>query len=85
MGLKTAAAYYQRCNLTVLDDLMYAGVIQYIDDTLVYGSSEEELLDKLDEFFGRLCRHNVKLHPGKFTLFAKELTWGGKSVSGEGH
>ena len=84
MGLKTAAAYYQRCMLTVLGSLLYNGVVQYIDDTLLYGGSEDELLDKLDEFFSRLCQHNVKLHPGKFTLFAKELTWGGKAVSGEG-
>ena len=84
MGLKTAAAYYQRCMLTVLGDQLYNGVVQYIDDTLVYGSDEDELLDQLDKFFASLCRHNVKLHPAKFTLFAKKLTWGGKEVSGDG-
>ena len=32
-----------------------------------------ELLDILENFLEQLDRHNVKLHPGKFVLFAKEL------------
>ncbi len=70
--------------VSILGSLLYNGVIQYIDDTLLYAKDENELLQKLEEFFARMCRHNAKLHPGKFKLFAKQLTWGGKEVSGAG-
>ena len=84
MGLKTAAAYFQKIMQLILKPLLYNGLIQYLDDSLLYGGSEEELLDRLEQFFTLLEQHNVKLHPGKFVLFARELVWGGKSVSANG-
>ena len=84
MGLKIAAAYYQRCMHTILGDLLYDCVLQYLDDTLVYARSESGLLDSLDKMFERFMQFNLKLHPGKFVLYATELTWGGKTVDGEG-
>ena len=84
MGLKTAAAYFQKIMQLILKPLLYNGLIQYLDDSLLYGGSEEELLDRLEQFFTLLEKHNVKLHPGKFVLFARELVWGGKRVSPTG-
>ena len=84
MGLKIAAAYYQRCIHTILGDLLYECVLQYLDDTLVYARSETELLDNLEKMFKRFMQFNLKLHPGKFVLYATELTWGGKTVDGDG-
>ena len=84
MGLKIAAAYYQRCMHTILGDLLYECVLQYLDDTLVYARSETELLDNLEKMFERFMQFNLKLHPGKFVLYATELTWGGKTVDGTG-
>ena len=84
MGLKIAAAHYQRSIQRVLESLLYIHILQYIDDTLVYARNEEELLDSLDEYFKLMCRYNIKLHPAKFILFARQLVWGGKMVSKEG-
>ena len=55
-----------------------------MDDTLLYGRTEDELLDRVEQLFTLLEKYNVKLHPGKFVLFATELEWGGKQVSSEG-
>ena len=74
-GSEDSCSLLSHCMLTVFGGLLYNGVIQYIDGTIVYGSSEEDFLDKMDKFFSNLCRHNVKLNPGKFTMFAKKLTW----------
>ena len=68
----------------VLDDLIYQCVLQYLDDGFVYAEGERGLLDSLPAYFTVLKTHNIKLQPGKFVLFAKELTWGGKDVSGDG-
>ena len=76
MGLKIAAAYYQRCMHTILGDLLMECVLQYLDDTLVYARSEDELIENLDKLFSRFTKFNLKLHPGKFVLFA--------TVDGEG-
>ena len=84
MGLKTAAAYYQRALQRVLEPLLYIHILQYIDDTLLYASTEEELLQCLEKYFTLMSEYNIKLHPGKFVLFAKKLTWGGKEISAEG-
>ena len=83
MGLKCAPAYYQRCVQRILEPLLYVYILQYIDDTLIYAESEEGLLDCLEQYFELLAKANVKLHPGKFTLFAKEVIWGGKMISEE--
>ena len=42
MGLKTAAAYYQRSLQRVLEPLLYVHLLQYIDDTLLYAEGEDE-------------------------------------------
>ena len=84
MGYKNSAAWFQRCLQKILEELIYNGLLQYIDDTLLYGKDENDLLDKLEQYFDILMKHNVKLHPGKFVLYAQELQWCGKSVSADG-
>ena len=64
--------------------MLYTHILQYIDDTLLYARNEDELLDSLESYFKLLTRYNVKLHPGKFVLFARQLVWGGKLISAEG-
>ena len=51
MGLKVAAAYYQRTIQRVLEGLLYSHILQYIDDTLIYAQSEQELLTVLEKYF----------------------------------
>ena len=84
MGWIDAAPYYQETMTKILDDLIYVTVLQYLDDGLVFAAAEKGLLESLRAYFTVLRRHNIKLHPGKFVLFAKNLTWGGKDLSGDG-
>lgn len=64
--------------------MLWVYVLLYLDDSLIHAKSEGELLDALEKFFARLEEHNIKLHPAKFVLFAKALTWCGKQVSANG-
>ena len=36
------------------------------------------------QFFTRLDEHNIKLHPAKFVLFTRSLTWCDEQVSTNG-
>ena len=84
MGWIDAAPYYQEMMTGVLDGLIYKCVLQYLDDGLLFAGVERGLLDALRAYFMVLEKHNIKLHPGKFVMFAKNLTWGGKDISGDG-
>ena len=68
----------------VLKDLLYKCVLQYIDDTMIYVKTEEELLDNLELYFDVMLKYNIKLHPGKFVLYETEIEWGGKLLSSNG-
>ena len=88
MGVKTSGAHFQRCMIGILGDQyarelteeVHNGVLQYSDDELTYADGEEGLLDGHDEYLGKCDKHNVKLSPKKFVLFALSLAWGGKQM-----
>ncbi len=84
MGQVNSAAHYQRCMQGLLGDLIYNGILQYLDDTLLYGKTEDELLSLWEKLFTILLKYNVKLHPSKVVLFSTHVTWGGKDVSEQG-
>ena len=83
-GYKNAGPWFQKCFEGVLGELLWKAILQYLDDSLLHAKSEKELLDILDKYFAILDKHNIKLHPAKFTLFARVLTWCGKQISAEG-
>ena len=83
-GYTNSAPWFQKGLEGVLKDLLWEIVLLYLDDSLLHARNEEELLDALEKFFARLDEHNIKLHPAKFVLFAKALTWCGKQVSKNG-
>ena len=68
----------------MLRDLLWVAVLLYLDNSLIHAKTEKELLDALENFVTRLEEHNIKLHPAKFVLFARALTWCGKQVSETG-
>ena len=59
-------------------------ILQYIDDTLLFVKIESELLDVLETYFEVLLRYNVKLYPGKFVIYSKEIEWGDNHMSAAG-
>jgi hypothetical protein len=48
MGLKTAAAYFQKTISEILKGLIYVAYEAYIDDIIIYGETEEEFLSNLE-------------------------------------
>jgi hypothetical protein len=62
----TAPGEYQaRMAHEILQDYYLNGSIEYIDDTVIYGSTVEGFLSILDQILSRMAAFNVRLKPSK--------------------
>ena len=84
-GLKGAPAYFQKClSSIVLVGLIYNILEVYIDDILVYGQNDKELLDNLRLVFERFRQYNLKLSPKKCELGVSEIEIVGHVINESG-
>ena len=77
MGARNSAAHFQQVMQTILDGLLFTGVLLYLDDILLYGECDADLVRILDLVLTRLDARGIKLQPRKCDLFARSLTWVG--------
>ena len=63
IGSRNSAAHFQRVMQVVLDGLLLAGVLLYLDDILTYGHDEMDIVRQLDQVLERLNARNIKLQP----------------------
>ena len=85
MGLKNAAAYFQRMMATVvLSGIMYVLCELYIDDVFVFGKDENEFLDNLRQVFSRMRKYNITLNPKKVCLGQDHIEFVGHVVNADG-
>ena len=85
MGLKNAAAYFQRVMATVvLVGLMYIICELYIDDVLVFGVTEDDFILNLKQVFARFRKHKITLNPKKCKLGLSQVEYVGHTISHEG-
>lgn len=85
MGLKNAAAYFQRVMaIVVLVGLLYTFVELYIDDILVFGKTEEEFISNLRQVFARFRQYNITLAPKKTFLGMPQVEYVGHVLSEHG-
>ena len=73
MGLKGAPATFQRIIQTVLGDLLYTCVINYLDDLIIYSNNDTDHLEHLNRVFDRLKQHGVKLKKEKCSFFRSSV------------
>lgn len=83
-GLCNAPATFQRLMDGIFGDSNYQSLLLYLDDILVFGSTFEETLERLENVFKRLSQHGLKIKPEKCHLFKKEVKYLGHIVSAEG-
>jgi hypothetical protein len=84
MGARNSTAHFQRVMQVVLDGPLFAGVLLYLDDILIYGHEEMDVVHQLYQVLERLNTRGIKLQPRKCELFAKSLTWVGHKISEAG-
>ena len=56
----------------------------YVDDIIVYGTSEDEYVDNLRQVFDRLTKHNVTLNPAQCRFGMEEVEYVGHTINSEG-
>lgn len=83
-GLCNAPGCFERLMERVLDGLQWKTALIYLDDVIVYGSTFEEELGRLEEVLQRLRKANLKLSPKKCSLFQYEVPFLGHVVSKDG-
>jgi hypothetical protein len=83
-GLCNAPATFQRLMQAVVGDLMFQILLVYLDDLLVYSSTFEDHLKRLDIILMRLTEAGLKLKPEKCHLFLRMVAYLGHEVSERG-
>ena len=85
MGLKGAPSYFQQqMAQTVLCGLLYQILELYLDDIIVFGTTEAEYLDNLRQVFERFSKFGVTLNPTKCKFGLDEVEYVGHTINEEG-
>ena len=83
-GLCNAPATFQRLMERCMGELNLRDCLIYLDDIIVFSSTFEEHLEKLQAVFSRLALHNLKLKARKCEFFKSRVVYLGHVVSEEG-
>lgn len=83
-GLKNAPAIFQKTMESILAGLVDVNCSIYIDDLLVYGKTEDELINNLRLVFERLKKYNVALKGSKCSFGLTELVYLGHVINEHG-
>ena len=67
----------------VLTGLNFEICLTYLDDVILFSSTLDEHLKRLDMLLQRLGEYNLKLNPSKCCLLQKQLVFLGHVVSGD--
>lgn len=81
-GLTNAPATFQRLMESQLGDLPFCQV--YLDDIIIFSSTFEQQLERLEQTFQRLKSCGLKLKPSKCNLFRKRVRYLGHIISEDG-
>ena len=83
-GLKNAPATFQRLMDNILKGLLEDTCLVYLDDIIVYSTSLQEHVEKLQKVFDRLNEANFKVKLEKCEFLRKEIKYLGHVITNEG-
>ena len=83
-GLCNAPGTFQRLMERIFGDQSFRTLLLYLDDVVVYASSFEQHLCRLELVLGRLRAHHLKLKLAKCHFFAQEVRYLGHVISAAG-
>ena len=83
-GLCNAPATFQRLMTNCLGELNYSMYLVYLDDIVIYSSTQEEHLKCLQLVMECFCLHGLKLKPSKCEFFKEKIEYLGHGVSLKG-
>ena len=83
-GLCNSPVTFQRLMELVLHGLQWQTCLIYLDDVIVYASTFDEHIRRVDEVLRRIKEAGLKLKPEKCQLLRPDVTILGYIVSGKG-
>ncbi|XP_028298451.1 uncharacterized protein LOC114460741 [Gouania willdenowi] len=83
-GLCNAPSTFQRLMERMFGDCRYQSVLLYLDDVIVFSSSIQQHLGRLEEVFSRLQKQGLKVKLSKCHFFQKQVKYLGHVVSADG-
>jgi hypothetical protein len=84
-GPKGAPSYFQQMMATVvLTGLIYMICELYLDDVIVFGTGNDQFLERLEQVFHRFSVKHIFLQPKKCKFGLKRVEYCGKQISKEG-
>ena len=83
-GLCNAPSTFERLTETVLQGLQWRSCLVYLDDVVIFGRSEHELISQMDDVFSRLKQAGLKLKPRKCRLFSRKTNYLGHVITERG-
>ncbi len=83
-GLTNAPATFQRLMESCMGDLHLTQCLLYLDDIIVFSSTFQEHVCRLENILERLSEHGLKLKPTKCCFFRKSVRYLGHVISEDG-
>ena len=83
-GLCNASATFQRFMTNCLGELNYSTCLVYLDNVVIYSSTQEEHIKCLQTVLEHFRLHGLKLKPSKCKFFKEKIEYLGHSVSSKG-
>ncbi|MEW8191404.1 MAG: reverse transcriptase domain-containing protein [Candidatus Thiodiazotropha endolucinida] len=84
MGLSNSPAVLQRLMQIILGQLQWHSCLIYLDDVLIFGSSFEEHMQRLEEVLSRIRDAGLKPKPEKCQLLQSSVNFLGHTISAAG-
>lgn len=83
-GLCNAPATFQRLMERLFGDQRHQSVLLYLDDVIVFSSTVQQHMERLEVVFQRLQQQNLKVKLSKCHFFQKQVLYLGHVVSEQG-
>lgn len=83
-GLCNAPGTFQRLMERIFGDQRYQSVLLYLDNVIVFSTTMQQYLERLEEVFARLQKQNLKVKLTKCQFFQVQVSYLGHMVSAEG-
>jgi len=80
-GLSNAPSTFCRLMQVIFKDMLYKQCLCYLDDIVVFASTPDQLLERLDAVLTRLRQNGLKAKPSKCVLFKSPIEFLGHLVS----
>jgi O-acetyl-ADP-ribose deacetylase (regulator of RNase III)/transposase InsO family protein len=83
-GLSVAVSFFQRLMTSVLRHLTPSTCLIYLDDVIVFGKNNSDMINKLQQVFDRFRENNLRIHPKKSIFSTDKCKFLGHVISADG-